>query len=333
MKRTIFSTLALAIAVILISATAYSWNFATHAYIAEKIGKALPLPNANEIYGIMAPDLYNFEFSLMDDLTLRGLTHGIPKDDPAHAPSQAFMQVWWKAKPGMQKSDAFGYVAHNDAWGADYIAHWKALPYLPPFPPPYKDQPPGYIIALAVQLDKLIESWGVWDYFAEAGIPLGIPERMMFCHNIVEYAGDIIIKRADPLIGKKIYESCLLRSPEFPELLNAVFPAYYNVVLAEAAYRDQMAQYGLLLTMDEDSIVQNVAQQMAEFSIQYLAYITNQNPSDFEPFRDMLVDLSYNSIYAGVEICKAGKYMNEVNLTVLWVRIQLLLHHVTYGLW
>ncbi len=75
---------------------------------------------------------------------------------------------------------ALGFLAHNDAWGADYIAHWQAgIPPLPPwpaFPPPYQNEPPGYIIALAVQLDQILDGppYNVWSTLAANGVVLSI---------------------------------------------------------------------------------------------------------------------------------------------------------------
>ncbi len=72
------------------------------------------------------------------------------------------MSVWFNADGPFQKADALGFLGHNDAWGADYIAHWQGIPPPPPFPPGYENEPPGYIIALAVQLDQILAGAGVW---------------------------------------------------------------------------------------------------------------------------------------------------------------------------
>ena len=45
---------------------AYGWGSATHAYIDDHLGKKGPVKNLNEIYGAMAPDVFNFLFSNMD---------------------------------------------------------------------------------------------------------------------------------------------------------------------------------------------------------------------------------------------------------------------------
>lgn len=335
MKKTIISGFALGLTLLFVTMTAYPWNYATHAYIAAKIGKKLPLPNANEMYGCMSPDIFNLEFNLLDDMLLRAFTHGIPKDDPINAPSQAFMRVWWKANTPFQKFLAFGYLAHNDAWGADYVAHWKAIPCPPPFEAPYQDQPPGYIIALAVEMDKILEAQGVWYGLQQAGIPLGIPERMMFCHNIVEYAGDIIIKRAVPLIGQKIIDACLLRSPEFPRLLKKAYPAQYRPLIepAEETFRQQMIQYGGLLLLPESTAIQFISQQLAGFAIDYLAFLFGVDPLKFEPYRPTLELIANGAMNAGVQLCEAFHYLDEVKVTALYVQCKFMRHQVYYFRW
>ena len=103
---------------------AIGWNYATHAYIADKIGTLMPILKMNQVYGIMAPDIFNFDFSLMTDAVLRGFTHGIPAEGTGGL-NENFMSVWFNADGPFQKADALGFLAHNDAWGADYIAHWQ----------------------------------------------------------------------------------------------------------------------------------------------------------------------------------------------------------------
>jgi hypothetical protein len=273
MKRKFSMAVGVVAALLLISTAGYSWNYATHAYIGGKIGALMPLLKMNQVYGIMAPDIFNLDFTLLTDNVLRGYTHGIPKEDPS-GPNQDFMNVWFKASGPLQRAVAFGYVAHNDAWACDYVAHWKAIPPPPAFAQPYQDQPPGYIIALAVELDKVLEANGGWDQITGlVGAPLPISDRINFTHNIVEFAGDILIKRADPLIGKKVFEAALVRTPEFPGLLKSAIPGYAGMIdLAEETFRQQIKDYGLLLWIapSEDFFIDVVSDQLATFAVQYL---------------------------------------------------------------
>jgi hypothetical protein len=330
MKKRICFGLGVVVALLVVSTAGYSWNYATHAYIATKIGTFLPLLRANEIYGLMAPDIFNLDFSLMDDIVLRGYTHGIPAEGPG-GPNQDFMAVWRKAGGPFQKAVAYGYVAHNDAWGADYIAHWKAIPPPPAFTGIYAGQPPGYIIALAVELDKIMEAQGVWDQIAGlVGGPLPIEDRINFTHNIVEFSGDILIRRADPQIGRKIFEAALLRTPEFPALLKLAFPAQYADMIdtAEEAFRQQLMQYGALLWSgpSESFIIHAVSDQLATFAVQYLSA---KFEGDFSTHQPALALIAEGAMTAGVQICQNAHYMNEVNATAVYVAMQLLWHRVS----
>jgi len=320
MKKTIISGLAVGLALLFVISTAYPWNYATHAYIAGKIGKILPLANFNEMYGIMLPDFLNFEFELWLDGTLRGYTHGVPVGHPYFLPSTDFMKVWQKAKFGLKKNIAFGYVAHNDVWGADYVAHWNADPYnqIP-------GQEPGFIIFLAQVLKSNID----WTPFEQLGLPLSDADKMEFCHNIVEYAGDILIKQADPWIGAKLFMAAALRTPETVNLLKAAYPMEYHALInaAEPEFRRQMALLGHILMQPQEAIISIFAEQMAGLSIDYFKTLYGQ---DISAYKDLLVLFGKGAIGASVEICEALGYMDEVNMTVQWVAEQLASHMVTY---
>ncbi len=356
MKKKVLSVWAAGLALLFITTTAYSWNFATHAYIAAKIGKVLPLSNFNEMYGIMAPDIFNFEFSRMDDYMLRGYTHGIPPDAAYYPPYLAadnnFMNVWYSANWGLKKSAAFGFVAHNDAWAADFVAHWRMLPSTNPTPPEpilfplpvvipsgYPDpipQPPGYIIWLAAVLDAGLAQSGTWELMR---LGPDYATRLMFCHNIIEYAGDLVLKRVDPLIGQKIILACALRTPAFANLLKDGFGHLYDplVVAGEPAYRKFLIQYGLILLMPEKTAIEMLANQLADLAIDYFEFLNpGYPPGSFDGLKPQLVEFGKGSLAAAIEICEAPpfglpSYMQELNMVAVpWVKAQLLAHGVTY---
>jgi len=353
MKKTMLSGLAVGLAVLFVTTTAYPWNFATHAYIAGKIGKALPVHNFNEMYGLMAPDIFNFDFSLMGDLTLRGYTHGIPPDAGGYYPypgaSDDFMKVWDSAYRGVKTSAAYGFVAHNDAWGADFIAHWRAFP-TPDFDPPdpipfpfsmpdgYTLQPPGYIIYLAAALDFGLELEEAWQAM---GLETDYATRLMFCHNIIEYAGDLALKRHDPLIGRKLVLACSLRTPQFKRLLKDAFPDVYDPMVdaGEPVYREMLTQYGLILLMPESTAIEMLASQLADLAVDYLIFL-GLPPEMVEPMKPQLVLFGIAALTVSVDICEHAdaylgegfpSYMEELDqVTVPWVEAQLLANDVIY---
>lgn len=329
MKKRLVIVVGAIAALFVVSTAGYSWNYATHAYIAGKLATLQPVLKMNQVYGIMAPDFLNLDFSLMDDALLRSYTHGVPPQGPGGL-KEGFMAVWRKADGPFQLADAAGYLAHNDAWGADYIAHWMAIPPPPDYPPAYQDQPPGYIIYLATVLDQALDGAGLWTNLASTlGFPLPISDRVLFCHNVVEYAGDILILRADPAIGQKIMESAMVRTPSFWALLMRAFPHQYQPILkaAEDAFQQQMIQYGgLLMTQNETLIKQVMAVELAAFSIQYLNYKTGGN---FTAFQSYLEGAVLGALDASIAICQGAGYMAEVDAAAAYVAAQLQARNIT----
>jgi len=318
MRKATLSGLAILSALVLLSSPAFSWNFATHAYIANHIGKTLPLQNFNEIYGIMAPDLYNFNFSLMNDQTLYSYTHGLPQPG-----GENFLKVWKKAKWGFASPAAFGYVAHNDVWGADFTAHHMA-----------QSMPlgKGYIIFLAEMLRDQLGGAGLWDQIGQLlGGPVPEEDKMTFCENIVEYAGDILIKRKDPRIGFKIMTACVLRSPEFPRVLEEAFPPGYNVRSAEKEYRRLMALYGgMLMQDDENAIIASMAEQVADLTIEF---IKSTKGIDLSAYTLLFQGICKDAIGGALLLCEGANYMGEIGATITFVRNQLLAHDIVYRMW
>ena len=51
-------------------AQAHGWGSAAHCYLAGEIGKKLPLMDANECYGIVGADIFNYSFELLGDQDL-----------------------------------------------------------------------------------------------------------------------------------------------------------------------------------------------------------------------------------------------------------------------
>jgi hypothetical protein len=318
MKKLWFSGVGIILALIFLSSTGFTWNFATHAYIANHIGKTLPLANFNEIYGTISPDLFNVVFSLMDDQTLYSYTHGLPQPG-----GENFLKVWKKGKWGLAGPTCYGYVAHNDVWGADFAAHHMAQSVA---------LGKGYVIFLAEILNGQLGQSGLWVQLSQLlGAPVPDEDKMTFCENVVEYAGDLIIKKADPQIGLKIMMSCVLRSPDFPRVLEQVFPAVYPVRAAEKEFRKQMALYGaMLMQNDQNAIIASMAEQLADLTIQY---IKATKGIDLSAYSSLFQDICKNAIGGALQLCQGYNYMDEVKATITFVKNGLLAHDVVYRIW
>ncbi|MGA1841874.1 MAG: hypothetical protein ACMUIU_14735 [bacterium] len=332
MRRTLI--ISISILLFLISSMAYSWGGATHAYIADQIGKGAGLKNQNEIYGAMAPDIFNFMFGTPYAGYLYDQTHGIPSGQ------ENFMNVWESAKRcGFQKSLAYGFVSHNNVWGADTTAHLMARPpYYPPegFP---DDLPAGYVICKAVELERLLSFSGVFDSIGLGGED-NYPIRIELCHNIVEVAGDFLMVRADPYIGLKIYSSALLRDKSFPLLLKEAYArdfsrefhipyseAFKIIVSQEKEFRKSTILMGYILMQDENTAIGLIAEQYASLMLSYLEdfgiSVPGLTPEMAKPMIEQAIQVTLLYVIP-------GDYMTEINATINYVAEQLNEHGISY---
>ncbi len=119
--RKSFLTLGLiCLSALLLPTAAFAWNQATHAYIADRLNAHVGHDNLLEMWGSVAPDFFNYIF---DPAVCPGWvsdqTHGMVSD--------TFLKVWNAADSEKEAALAYGFVSHNEAWGADHIAHESSL--------------------------------------------------------------------------------------------------------------------------------------------------------------------------------------------------------------
>lgn len=270
-------TLTLVVFLILVCTTqmAFSWGSATHAYIANNIGKVAWQQNMNEMYGAMVPDLFNYMFGAPYQQYLHDQAHGVYLPSPN---AQSVLKLWDEAKWELQKALGYGFFCHNDAMAADSTAHWEGAPTTP-----YIGI--GYIIQKARDLDTAILT------LAPPGDPLTIfyssldaQTREDICHNIVETAGDILIKiMVDNTIGEKVSTSAMIRRPEFPSMLARAYArdfanefgmrystAQKIIRSAEDEFRKMIIGYGQALMQDDATAIWLLSLEMAKLSAAYL---------------------------------------------------------------
>lgn len=295
---------------LLIAPDASPWGSATHAYIDDNLGADRPLRNANEIYGGMAPDVFNYMFDHPDRLQfLYAQTH------------TNFMRLWDVAHRPLGRSVAFGFVSHNDVWGADSTAHHQCTQCKDPY---------GYVIAKAQQMLHL------------APFPpgLSIPDAVALDihHNIVESAVDLLIRRQDPHVGQKLTAGALLRSPEFPVLLAEAyardFSRHFGLTRAEAVkaiageemkFRRMMIQYGQVLMQDDETAMQLVAEQLADQATTYLGSFGVTLPLGPSQF----VELAKQLLGVAMSLCEFD-YAREIQETIHTVNHALHTHGIGY---
>ena len=292
------------------SSEAFSWGFATHAYVDDHLGKKGTKNNLNEIYAGVMPDLFNTLFDYPEYLDFLPVqTH------------LKFMKVWKASRGDAEKSLAFGFVSHNDRWGADFTAHHACRTC---------GQPIGYAYAKANAV------------LSEAPLPpeLGIPDEIAveIIHEIVENSVDILVKRTDPLIGSRLSSAALARSPRFPQLLVRAyakrFASFAGITELEAAQFIQSAEndfgeailsYGQIFLQDEATAIQLISEQTANLAQEFLALydIVLSIP------HPQVVGMVASYMALAIELCQ-DDYLEEIEATIPYVRHNLRIHGVTY---
>jgi hypothetical protein len=316
MKKTFISLGVVLVTLFFFTPEAFPWGYATHAYINDHIGKNRGSINLDEIYGGIAPDIFNYMFDNPEYLGyLSYQTH------------DGFMNVWNEARTKRETAFGYGFVSHNDVWGADSTAHHSGITY---------GQTEGYVIAKAEFLKPTIVA--ILTELAPDYPPDLLDEIALdVSHELIEDGIDILMKRLDPWIGRKIALSALHRSPQFPCLLVRAyaedFSAYAGISYPEAAYliktaeeefRESMILYGQALMQDDETVIQLISQQTAYIADSFLgAYgITLPEGTD-------LVPLITFAIQQSIEIC-ADDFSYEIEATINYVEQQMNANGITY---
>jgi len=295
------------LALVLVASPAYPWGAATHAYIDDHVGKQWPVRNLNEMYGGNAPDAFNYMFDHREWLDyLFQQTHYSP------------LSVWQEAERILGKAAAFGFVSHNEAWGADYSAHISCRT-CGPLP-----EPKGYVI---------VKAEAMWEILGDLGF--GKDTAIELYHNIVESALDLLVKsQLDPGIGPKLSAAALLRSAELPTLLVDAYASGFEqtfqleagkgaeiITSAEAEFRKTTVLYGQVLAQDDRTAARLVAEQLVGMAEGFLGYPL---PPDYDWVALTQVLLSYASY-----LCK-DDFSGEINATVQTVDEALRAHGIAY---
>jgi len=332
-KVTIKALLTLGLICVLLAmvpAAAFSWGDATHVYISDRLKARFGHNNINEMWGSLGPDIFNFIFddALCPDW-LADQTHGtilVP---------DSFMKVWNAASTTAEKALAYGFVSHNEVWGADLAAHIHGLTF---------GQKEGYIEAKAMVLlntpinptepyySNLNPTFG--EVFAS--IEMSLEQQRTIAHVIAEYAIDIMLKnRVDHLLGQKVKLAARFRSPKFPALLVDAYAADYAencsdidlptaayiITSAEAEYRRNMISYGQAISRAEPIAVKLIANQIVALAPGFLG-----GPLPIP--EAYAVEIVKAAIYGSMAIC--DDFMAEINATIEFVEDNLTDNGIIY---
>ena len=288
----------------MIPVRAFTWGTATHAYFAKESGQGML--NSEEIYGATVPDFFNLKLDSPHYDYLVDQTH-------RHEST-----VKTKARKLGLDTFAFGFVCHNERWGADYTAHQKG-----------RTTKGGYVITKRDGLSpKLISP--LQDILENGGVPNASFFASYFASQLaeplIETAIDLLIKRnEDPSIGLELLHSAQDRSTSVPDLLVSAYAkglarhqkisydeASQIIREAEAEYQQTMILYGEAFTHEESETVQDVAEEGA---ILVEGYIQSATGKEVDVPSEVLVDFLHLAIQE-VE----GDYGQEVASTLSYLK-------------
>jgi hypothetical protein len=316
-QQTLATLAALGLILGLAASQAHAWGSATHCYIDDRLNRTEPgQKNLGEMYGGMAPDLFNYLFAPYQPF-LYGQTHN------------AFLQVWEVAGPGqgsLQRGYAYGFVSHNDLWGADVTAHHHGLTF---------GQGQGYVIAKAQALKPYLVAT-----LASIGLSLPDAVALELSHNFVEFGVDVLVKNLDRQLGAKMAAAALKRHPTFPTLLVNAYGAEVAAALgvssqeaaraifaAEQAFRQMKIYEGQALMQEDAVAVALLAEELANFAQAYFAGFGINLPPGIS--REHLVLLAENYIALAMSMCQ-GDFAPELQATIVYVNQQIEVRGISY---
>jgi hypothetical protein len=290
-----------------LSSMAFSWGSATHIYMYEQLKKLGAIPNTNAIYGVIAPDVFNYMFTPPE---LAGYLY-----DQTH---HNFMAFWGAQKNQKDKSLGFGFVAHNDTWGIDSTAHQQALS----LPYPTSD---GYVIDRSYILYAYIG--GTLTNPPPAGYGLSETVALEVCHNLIESAIDLMIKRLEPNLPAKLISAATHADKNFLDLMYQAYgpglalgfgldEAAVKTIIAQndMVFRYSITSLGTALKKKAPQDIAAVAEQLAAAA--QAAFGLTVDPADVVP----LLELAMN-------ICK-DSFLAEINATIQYVAQELQSHNI-----
>lgn len=312
MKKLFAAAIVVALGFVIFVTPALSWEKGTHLYIADKLkrqGGLMNPQNLDEMYGAMAPDIFNYVFEIPAGV------YDYLYDETHHQ----FINIWKAVKWGYEKPLAFGFVSHNDSWGADYTAHHRART---------TGLMEGYVITKAGYLNLGLAPY--WEQIELLTGPLVETIKVDLCHNIVEAAGDIILKRSYPQLGRNLvaagsrldarFKKLFLKAylPGLTAVMGAENAAQNLILLGEAAFRQyQVVAYGQILQQDEAIVIDQIA---AQFNLLVGGYLLSKGITLPEGTDLTLVIVA--ALQGAIALCE-NDYMIEVNATVAYVKGQL----------
>ncbi len=325
MKRKLILGLIIAIILATLPASTLAWGSATHAYLTEKLGNKEDVLNQQEMYGATLIDVFNFMFGVPYQPYLWTKTH------------YGFMTLVDAAEPE-EAALAYGFVSHNEAWGADYTAHINALTL---------EGDKGYVITKGEELAPLLVSTIIASLEELLGAPLPDPLPPVYeeligelslglAHIGIESAVDYLVSQnEDRKIGYKMLTSAQERDDSVPLLLSEAYAeglaeatgmslevANGIIYETESEFQAQMISYGAALT--QENALELLAEQGTELAIMILeAEHGIEVPSErYGEIFALVKNLMASTLLEAIEVVE-DDYSEELEATQKYVKKQL----------
>jgi hypothetical protein len=291
---------------------AAAWGPAVHVYVADHAGKIWPSLNRTEMYGATLPDACYFAYDLGPVLqaACAAATHEKYEGSEEIGP---WIDIWEAADSWNTRALGFGYVSHNEKWGADRTAH---------------DPVWGYVVVRARLMAVALGEHPLLG-------TLSFEQREAIAHTVIEAATDLQVKRIDQFIGSKLFFAALLRGSFAPQQYAGVYAEGFGghaasmgvpladpaatLVAVEGGFRDAMLIYSIALMQEETQAIRTLAKQFAPLAPYWGV---NLPPATVEP---LIVDLIEEAI-AFTE----NDFPSALRITTRRVRWNLWLHGVWY---
>jgi hypothetical protein len=322
MKKSTVMFGVLFLSILLSASTACPWGWAVHTYIDEQFATKWQLRNANQLYGGLAPDLFNFRF---DAPTYQDYLF-----EQTH---YNFLRVWEAARSKPGRALAFGFVSHNEEWGIDSTAHRAGLTFGQVGTIPGRPEAGGYVIAKAYELLYVLNQIPQF-----AALQLPEPAALTVAHELVERGVDLLMKNLDPMIGAKMAAAALPPNPNFPLLMEKAYArdlastfgisnreAVKFLTSSERQFRQTMVLYGQVLMQDDVTAVMLMSEQLEDMAKAFLAAVGLPPLPDGVDIKPLL---QYGIVQAMV-LC-ASTFAVEVAATAEFVDQQLQAHGISY---
>jgi hypothetical protein len=322
-KKT-FVTLALICLMVVMPPAMFSWNQPTHAYIADRLAARAGRDNLNEIWGSVTPDFFNYVFD-------PALCPGWISDQTHGTYSDTFMKVWNAVDTNGEDALAYGFLTHNQAWGADHTAHIACRTC---------GENDGYIIVKARQLLSAPypanpeQKFG--DVFANT-LGMSPEEAFLVAHVVIEEAVDIrLAHEVDPLIGRKLATAARSETKGFQPLLVRAFSADYaaqcfggdnskaaSVLIAtETKHRRDMIFVGEAISRPEQVAVRRLAEQLVGVLPDFLGRTLPVSNAE-------ALEMVGAAISSSMALC--DDYKGEIDATIEFVDKGLMDREILYG--